>query len=82
MVKLLEQIVSAMSFFLDEEKTWLQRDFGLDRRLIKALSKLGFTYPTLIQAKCIPIIIQGKDVLVRAKTGSGNKNTALYCQYK
>jgi hypothetical protein len=32
----------AMSFLLDEEKTWIQRDFGLDRRLIKALSKLGF----------------------------------------
>ena len=60
-----------MNYFLDEEKTWLQRDFNLDRRLIKALSKLGYIYPTLIQSKCIPIIIQGKDVLVRAKTGSG-----------
>lgn len=60
-----------MSYFLDEDKTWVQRDFGLDRRLVKALSKLGFTYPTLVQAKCIPIAMQGKDVLVRAKTGSG-----------
>ena len=60
-----------MSYFLDDEKTWIQRDFGLDRRLVKALSKLGFTYPTLVQAKCIPIVLQGKDVLVRAKTGSG-----------
>lgn len=60
-----------MSYFLDDEKTWVQRDFGLDRRLVKALSKLGFTYPTLVQAKCIPIVMQGKDVLVRAKTGSG-----------
>jgi ATP-dependent RNA helicase DDX56/DBP9 len=60
-----------MSYFLDDEKTWMQRDFGLDRRLVKALSKLGFTYPTLVQAKCIPIVLQGKDVLVRAKTGSG-----------
>jgi ATP-dependent RNA helicase DDX56/DBP9 len=60
-----------MSYFLDDEKTWVQRDFGMDRRLVKALSKLGFTYPTLVQAKCIPIAMQGKDVLVRAKTGSG-----------
>jgi ATP-dependent RNA helicase DDX56/DBP9 len=60
-----------MSFLLDEDKTWLQRDFGLDRRLIKALSKLGFTYPTLVQAKTIPIALQGKDILVRARTGSG-----------
>ena len=62
-----------MSFLLDEEKTWIQRDFGLDRRLIKALSKLGFTYPTLVQSRCIPIALQGKDVLVRARTGSGEE---------
>lgn len=49
----------------------MQRDFGLDRRLIKALSKLGYTYPTLVQAKTIPIALQGKDILVRARTGSG-----------
>ena len=53
-----------MSFILDQEKSWIQRDFGLDRRLIKALSKLGFTYPTLVQAKCIPIALQGKDLMV------------------
>ena len=60
-----------MSFLLDEDKTWSQRDFGLDGRLVKALSKLGFIYPTMVQAKCIPIALQGKDVLVRARTGSG-----------
>ena len=60
-----------MSFVLDEEKTWSQRDFGLDARLLKALSKMGYIYPTLVQAKCIPIILQGKDALVRARTGSG-----------
>ena len=60
-----------MSFILDEEKTWSQRDFGLDVRLVKALSKLGYIYPTLVQAKCIPIVLQGRDALVRARTGSG-----------
>lgn len=60
-----------MSFLLDEGQTWVQRDFGLDRRLVKALSKMGFIYPTLIQARCIPIAMEGKDVLVRARTGSG-----------
>eukprot|EP01041_Mallomonas_annulata_P007912 gene7912-16197_t len=60
-----------MSFLLDQEKPWFQRDFGLDLRLIKALSKLGFTYPTIVQAKSIPIALQGKDILVRARTGSG-----------
>ena len=60
-----------MSSVLDEERTWSQRDFGLDARLVKALSKLGYIYPTLVQAKCIPIVLQGKDALVRARTGSG-----------
>ena len=55
----------------DEEKTWLQRDFGLDKRLIKALSKQGFTYPTLVQSKSIPVALLGKDLMVRARTGSG-----------
>jgi ATP-dependent RNA helicase DDX56/DBP9 len=59
-----------MSFQL-EEQSWMQRDFGLDRRLIKALSKLSVVYPTLVQAKTVPLALTGKDVLVRAKTGSG-----------
>lgn len=60
-----------MSSILDEDKTWVERDFGLDKRLTKALSKLGYTYPTLVQAKSLPITLQGKDVLVKARTGSG-----------
>jgi ATP-dependent RNA helicase DDX56/DBP9 len=60
-----------MSYLLDEEKTWVERDFGLDRKILKGISKLGFLYPTMVQAKCLPIILQGKDVLVRARTGSG-----------
>jgi ATP-dependent RNA helicase DDX56/DBP9 len=60
-----------MSFLLDTEKTWVQRDFGLDKKLAKAISKLGFIYPTMVQSKTIPIVLQGKDVLVRARTGSG-----------
>ena len=49
----------------------MQRDFGLDRRLIKALAKLSIVFPTLVQAKTIPLALAGKDVLVRAKTGAG-----------
>ena len=60
-----------MSFLLDNEQTWVERDFGLDKKLVKALSKLGFVYPTLVQSKCIPLALEGKDVLVRARTGAG-----------
>lgn len=60
-----------MSFLLDNEHTWVERDFGLDKKLVKALSKLGLVYPTIVQSKCIPLALEGKDVLVRARTGSG-----------
>ncbi|KAG9296379.1 hypothetical protein G9A89_014971 [Geosiphon pyriformis] len=50
---------------------------GLDPRLLRALSKLNFVKPTLIQEKAIPLALAGKDVLARAKTGSGK--TAAYC---
>jgi len=58
-------------YILDKEQSWIQQDFGLDRRLIKALSKLNYSHPTLVQAQCVPLAIQGKDILVRARTGSG-----------
>ncbi|CAM9170551.1 unnamed protein product [Chrysoparadoxa australica] len=51
-------------------------DFGLDTRLLKACSKLGYVCPTLVQSKCLPLALSGKDLLVRARTGSGK--TAAY----
>lgn len=54
-----------------DQRTWIQRDFGLDKRLVKAVSKLGYVYPTQVQSQFIPIALQGKDVLVRSHTGSG-----------
>eukprot|EP00124_Ichthyophonus_hoferi_P001152 Ihof_evm9s54 gene=Ihof_evmTU9s54 len=51
-------------------------DFGLDDCILRAISKLGWTKPTLIQEKGIPLALAGKDVLARARTGSGK--TATY----
>ena len=53
------------------------KKLGLDSRLSKAVAKLGYVYPTLVQAKCLPFALEGKDVLVHARTGSGK--TAAYC---
>jgi ATP-dependent RNA helicase DDX56/DBP9 len=53
----------------DQEKTF--KDLNLDSRLVKALNKIGITKPTLIQENVIPFGIMGKDILAKAKTGSG-----------
>jgi ATP-dependent RNA helicase DDX56/DBP9 len=45
--------------------------YTLDARLLRALAKLGYGHPTLVQAKAIPLALAGKDLLARARTGSG-----------
>eukprot|EP00045_Choanoeca_perplexa_P015365 m.192465 g.192465 ORF g.192465 m.192465 type:complete len:550 (+) comp16962_c0_seq5:3-1652(+) len=51
--------------------------FGLDTRLLKAVSKLQWAKPTLIQEHAVKQILAGKDVMARARTGSGK--TGAYC---
>ena len=46
-------------------------DLKLSKQLMKAIDKLGFTKPTLIQKDAIPPILQGKDVIGQSATGSG-----------
>ena len=58
-----------------EEENFEQ--FGLDMRLLRACKKLGYKKPTLIQSKTIQLAMEGKDILGKAKTGSGK--TAAYC---
>ncbi|XP_004676599.1 PREDICTED: probable ATP-dependent RNA helicase DDX56 [Condylura cristata] len=52
------------------------QDMGLDPRLLQAVADLGWQSPTLIQEKAIPLALEGKDLLARARTGSGK--TAAY----
>ncbi|KAG5898580.1 hypothetical protein JTB14_016592 [Gonioctena quinquepunctata] len=55
----------------NEEKPCNFHEMELDDRILKAVAKLGWQTPTLIQEKAIPLLLEGKDVLVRARTGSG-----------
>ena len=52
------------------------QSFGLDARLLQAVSKERYTKPTTVQAQAIPLILEGKDVLAKSSTGSGK--TAAY----
>jgi ATP-dependent RNA helicase RhlE len=45
--------------------------FGLDPALLRAVKELDFTHPTPIQSKAIPPILQGRDVVGCAQTGTG-----------
>lgn len=44
---------------------------GLNNELVSALKRQGITSPTEVQEKTIPLMLSGKDVIVRSKTGSG-----------
>ncbi len=46
-------------------------ELGLSEALLKALKKEAYTTPTPIQAQSIPLILDGKDVLGCAQTGTG-----------
>lgn len=44
---------------------------GLSAALLKAIDKKGYTEPSPIQGKAIPLVLEGKDVLASAQTGTG-----------
>lgn len=47
------------------------RDMGLPEAILKTLINLGYETPSPIQAAMIPHIMQGRDVLGQAQTGTG-----------
>jgi len=55
----------------EDEKKLPFHEMGLDDRILKAIAKLGWIEPTLIQERGIPLILEGKDLLARGRTGSG-----------
>jgi ATP-dependent RNA helicase RhlE len=46
-------------------------DLGLDARLLETLSREGYTTPTAVQAQSIPPLLDGRDLLAVAQTGTG-----------
>ena len=67
-----------MSLDEEEKKNLFPfHEMGLDDRILKAIAKLGWINPTLIQERGIPLIIEGKDVMARGRTGSGK--TGAFC---
>ena len=46
-------------------------DFGLAPDILRALTDQGYVHPTPIQEQAIPIVLQGRDVMGAAQTGTG-----------
>ena len=47
------------------------KDLKLSKPLLRAVAEAGYDNPTLVQEKTIPLILDKKDVIVSAQTGTG-----------
>jgi ATP-dependent RNA helicase RhlE len=51
-------------------------DFNFDAKILEGLDNMGYTKPTPIQEQAIPVILNNKDLIACAQTGTGK--TAAY----
>ncbi|GAA3682516.1 DEAD/DEAH box helicase [Nocardioides ginsengisoli] len=54
-----------------ENETATFADLGLGERILKALKDVGYETPSAIQAQTIPHLLEGRDVMGLAQTGTG-----------
>ena len=47
------------------------KDLGLCPELLRVIDELGYEEPTPVQAKAIPPILEGRDMVGSAQTGTG-----------
>ncbi|KAI5918425.1 P-loop containing nucleoside triphosphate hydrolase protein [Camillea tinctor] len=74
-----EEAAKREAFFAPEEKTPSGKkdrkstfqSMSLSRPILRGLNSVGFNTPTPIQAKTIPLALEGKDLVGGAVTGSG-----------
>ena len=46
-------------------------EMNLSPEILKAVARMGFTGPTEIQAKAIPVMMEGREMIAKAPTGTG-----------
>lgn len=63
--------LSGIFFKTENQKTLTFRDFNLDPQLVEGLDAMGFEKPTPIQVKAIPLILDKKNLIACAQTGTG-----------
>lgn len=47
------------------------KELGLNKPIVKAIESQGYEHPTLVQEQAIPVVLEGKDMIVSAQTGTG-----------
>lgn len=55
----------------DEAQVATFDDLNLSKEVLKAVHELGFESPTPIQERSIPVVLDGKDMIGQAQTGTG-----------
>lgn len=53
------------------EKTIKFSDLGISGEILQAVEEMGYTQPSPIQAQAIPFVLEGRDVIGQAQTGTG-----------
>jgi ATP-dependent RNA helicase DeaD len=53
------------------EKELSFSDLGISAEILRAVEDMGYTHPSTIQAQSIPFLLEGKDVIGQAQTGTG-----------
>jgi ATP-dependent RNA helicase DeaD len=56
---------------LDTDATITFADFGFRPEINKAIKEIGYETPSPIQLKTIPLLLEGKDIIGQAQTGTG-----------
>ncbi|MEJ2415083.1 MAG: DEAD/DEAH box helicase, partial [Sulfurimonas sp.] len=54
-----------------EEKVLTFDELGLKKEILKSIKFAGFTSPSPIQAQAIPVVLEGRDMVGQAHTGTG-----------
>lgn len=47
------------------------QQLGIDEQMVRTLKEQGIAVPTPVQLESIPLLLEGKDVIARARTGTG-----------
>lgn len=56
---------------ITEEPTASFEEMGLSEPVLRAIHDMEFSQPTEIQARAIPAVMSGKDIIGRSHTGTG-----------